>query len=201
MNLETSSFSWSSHIKTAVSKANRLLGLIRRTLGTDAPIQAKLLLYTSLVRSALSYASIIWHPNKEDIKLFEGVQRQATKYILNDYTSDYKTRLSKCKLLPFCFYREINDLCFFYKCQHKFTNFNVDDIVSFYAPEFPRTRRSRQGLLLNTPVFNTVAAEHFYSSRIVKLWNDLPLAARSCYSDNKFIRSFKSSSIGIILPN
>ena len=64
--------------------------------------------------------------------------------------------------------------------------------MSFYAPEFPRTRRSSQGLLLNTPVFNTVAAGHLYSSRIVKLWNDLPLAARSCCSDNKFIRSFKS---------
>ena len=29
------------------------------------------------------------HPDKGDIELNEGVQKRATKYILNDYVSDY----------------------------------------------------------------------------------------------------------------
>ena len=62
-------------------------------------MKPKLLLYNSPVKSPLLYASIMWHPDKGDIQLFEGVQRRATKYILNDYVSDYKSRLTTLKLL------------------------------------------------------------------------------------------------------
>ena len=36
----------------------------------------------------------------KDITKIEQLQRRATKYILQDYISDYKTRLTKLQLLP-----------------------------------------------------------------------------------------------------
>ena len=52
------------------------------------------MLYLSLVKSHLTYCSQLWRPKLiKDMKSLEKVQRRATKYILNDYVSDYKARL------------------------------------------------------------------------------------------------------------
>ena len=48
----------------------------------------------------------------KDILNIERVQRRATKYILNDYTSCYKTRLIKLKLLPLMYLFELQDILF-----------------------------------------------------------------------------------------
>ena len=72
-----------------------------------------LILYKSLVRLQLEYASQVWFPyTKEKIKALERVQRGATKFILTcDLT--YPERLAKLGLLPLEFRREVLDLCFF----------------------------------------------------------------------------------------
>jgi hypothetical protein len=100
----TNNLSWKPHIRNIVSKANRLLGLIKCTLGFRDPVKSKLLLYNSLVRSTLMYASVIWNVDKSDLTLLEGVQRRATKYILNDYVSDYKTHLTNIGLIPLSYF-------------------------------------------------------------------------------------------------
>ena len=70
----------------------------------------------SLVRSQLFYCSQIWRPCLiQDILLLERVQRRATKYILNDYTSSYRARLLKLSMLPLMYIFELNDLLFFIK--------------------------------------------------------------------------------------
>ena len=108
----TNNLSWSNHIKNKVSKAERLLGLIKRTFGYKIPAETKKLLYNSLVRSTLSYGSVIWSTDKGDLQLLERVQRRATKYILNNYELDYKSRLLETGMIPFSYFKEINDLCF-----------------------------------------------------------------------------------------
>ena len=40
-----SSLTWGSHIATKISKGNRMLGLIKRTVGFNAPYRVKLHLY------------------------------------------------------------------------------------------------------------------------------------------------------------
>ena len=79
-----------------------MLGLIRRCFSHTASVPVRRLLYTqSLVRSHLIYCSVIWRPYlRRDIIVLEKLQRRATKFILNDYTSDYKTCLSSLELLP-----------------------------------------------------------------------------------------------------
>ena len=72
-------------------------------------INCKKQLYISLVRSQLMFASVLWKPYLiQHIQLLERIQRQTTKYIQNDYTSDYKTRLIKLKVLPLMYILNIN---------------------------------------------------------------------------------------------
>ena len=110
----SSDLSWSHHIANITSKAYKILGLLRRTFSPSIDITTKKRLYISLVRSQLLYGSQIWRPlHLKDINPIESVQRRATKYILNDYISDYRSRLVKLNLLPLTMLLEFNDICFF----------------------------------------------------------------------------------------
>ena len=81
----TSNMSWSKHISKATTRANRILGLIRRNLrGTSVKIKEKA--YLTLVRPHLEYCSAIWNPyTKKDISRIENIQRQAAGFVLNRY--------------------------------------------------------------------------------------------------------------------
>ena len=106
--------SWNYHIDVIISKANKMLGMIKRTCTNQCDQKTKIL-YKSLVRSQLEYASQVWSPyTKEKITALERVQRRATKFILKTDLS-YPERLFKLKLLPLEYRREISDLCFFFK--------------------------------------------------------------------------------------
>ena len=52
-----SALQWNIHVKNIISKANRVSGLIKRTLGWHAPQHTKFILYSSLVGSILEYCS------------------------------------------------------------------------------------------------------------------------------------------------
>ena len=93
--------SWTGHLSLIVKQAYKKLGLLRRSFSATTSTSAKKSLYLSLVRSQLVYCSQVWRPHLvKDIKLLEDVQRRASNFILNDYTSDYKTRLLQLSLLP-----------------------------------------------------------------------------------------------------
>jgi len=73
----------------------------------------KKILCLTLVWSRLTYCSQLWRPHLlKDICILERVQRRATKYILNDYSSSYKSRLVKLDLLPLMYQYELSDLLF-----------------------------------------------------------------------------------------
>ena len=96
----------------ATARAYKILGLIRRTFHTNCII-TKMKLYLSLVRSQLMYCSQLWRPSLiKDIHSLQRVQRRATKYILNNYSSDYKSRLMNLKLLLLMYIYEMNDISF-----------------------------------------------------------------------------------------
>ena len=53
--------SWSDHIDEVVNKANKVLGVIKRVLGSNS-VNEFSLLYKSLVRPILEYAAPVWCP-------------------------------------------------------------------------------------------------------------------------------------------
>ena len=128
----TSDLSFSSHIQKITSKAYKILGLVRRTFHCPSTT-ARLRLYTSLIRSQLTYCSIIWRPYLlKDIISLEKVQKRATKFILNDYTSNYKHRLISLHLLPLMYFYELQDILFFIKnLQQPSDSFKILNYISF----------------------------------------------------------------------
>ena len=76
-----------------------MLGLLQHSFSTNITAISKKHLYISLVRSQLMF---VQHYGKhillKDIRQLEQLQCCTTKYILNDYTSNYKSRLLELKL-------------------------------------------------------------------------------------------------------
>ncbi|XP_022808744.1 uncharacterized protein LOC111345728 [Stylophora pistillata] len=88
--------SWKTHIELVCTKANKLLGLVKRFCRDIYDTETRKLLYGSMVRPHLEYASNVWSPYMaEYINLIENFQRRATKFILNYPPSDisYTERL------------------------------------------------------------------------------------------------------------
>jgi hypothetical protein len=82
--LISNNLSWSKHIESIVSKANKTLGLIKRICKEVKNTNTRRILYCALVRPKLEYASSVWSPYTiKNRLLIENVQRRATKFILN----------------------------------------------------------------------------------------------------------------------
>ena len=63
----------------------------------------------------------------------ERVQRRATKCLLNDYSSDYKTRLLRLKLLPIMTWFKFQDILFLVKCFQK----NLEEFTRLVSDSIP----------------------------------------------------------------
>lgn len=165
--------SWSAHIRLISSKAYKMLGLIRRTFSSSISVPVRRLLYLTLVRSRLMYCSVVWRPHlRKDIVLLERVQRRATKFILNDFHSDYKTRLTSLGLLPLSMVLELNDIVFFLKSlQSPSASFDILDYVSFSTSS---STRSASKLKLRHSFSAKNSSCHFYFNRLPRVWNRLP---------------------------
>ena len=101
----------------------------------------------------------------------ERIQRRSTKYILNDYTSDYKTSLLKLKLLPLMYLLDLSDVLFFIKSiKLPSDNFNILHFVSFSSSN---TRPSSHNKL-NHNYSRTNKIRNSYFVRLPRLWNSLP---------------------------
>ena len=166
----TDDLSWSCHYNKICKKAYLSLHLIKRALPASASVLLKKQLFISLVRSHFSYCSQLWKPlHVKDILSLERVQRRATKFILNDYVSDYKTRLRRLSFLPLSLWLDLRDVMFLVKClQSKSddSNFNIFDYIKFCSSV---TRSS--GVKLAIKYARTSTYRHFYFNRIVHIYN------------------------------
>ena len=187
----TGNLSWDSHIHDITAKANKLLGLLKRTCPFLTDINVRRTLYLSLVKSNLCYACEVWSPYIcSQMTKIERVQRRATRWILKTRKGDssYNERLVELKLLPLCYDREIKDLMFFYKALYGISDLNVHDYVSFVTHNHSRLCRN-PNLLLKTPLCKTTTYQNSYFNRIVKLWNRVcKVAPPNTFSS---VRTFK----------
>ena len=137
--LLSSNLSWSSHYDLLLKRAYRILNLIRRTFYNVNCVQTKKVLYLSLVRSHFQYCSPLWHPHFiRDITSIETLQRRATKYILCDFSSDYKSRLIRLKILPLMMTFELQDVLFFIKSfKEPSTSFDIRNFLPHVQDRLP----------------------------------------------------------------
>ena len=164
--------SWSVHYDHICSRAYKMLGLLRRVFCRANTIIAKKHLFNVLVKSQISYCSEIWRPHLlKDIQTLENIQRRATKFILSDFSSDYKSRLLSLNMLPLMMQFELSDIMFFIKSlKEPSDSFDILKYVTFCSG---RTR-SATFLKLKLPSVRTNLERHFYFNRLPRLWNSLP---------------------------
>ena len=75
--------SWNSHVDAITNKANRILGLLRRTCRGWKDTETLMVLFCTLVRSQVEYGLVVWSPyTARNIDKFEHIQRRGTKFIL-----------------------------------------------------------------------------------------------------------------------
>ena len=157
----------------SLQKPTVFWGLLRRTFSPQNHTKSKKQLYISLVRSQLLYCSILWKPHFiKHIQQLERVQRRATKYILNDFTSDYKSRLIQTQLLPLTYILDLNDVMFFIKSlRNHHDGFIINNYIKFVTGN---TRSASSNKLHQTRSTNNIN-NNFYFNRLPRIWNALPI--------------------------
>jgi hypothetical protein len=82
--MDIKNLTWRKQVLEQCSKANKMLGFIKRYTRTIKNCKVRRMLYIALVRSQMGYATQVWSPQTIDlIARLERVQRRASKYILD----------------------------------------------------------------------------------------------------------------------
>ena len=166
--------SWSAHYSRIICKARTLVlntsffGLFYHCKDSEItlPLTSKI--------SQLTYCSTtcvcIWRQYLlKDITLLESVQRRSSRWILNDYKLDYKSRMKTLHLLSLMMVYELNNLLFFMKpIQSPSQSFNILDYVSFSL-----SSTQSFGIKLQHHFSHNNKSRHFFLSCLPQLWNSL----------------------------
>ena len=173
--------SFQEHIQLQVSKANRILGMLRRSF-EHLDSESLVWLYKALVRPHLEYCHHIIHPRfKRDLKLIESVQRRVTKFLPGLKDISYEGRLRRMRL-PSMFYRlQRGDMIEVYKYLHGL--YNIADLP-FALEESHRTRGNCYKL--KKIRCHGLVRQSFFSNRVFELWNSLPNQVVDAPSVNSF---------------
>lgn len=113
----TNNLSWATHVEYVINNANRMLGYLRRNF-SKAPSSLKLVLYKSLIRPKLEYASAIWDPSHANlITSLQLVQNNSARFILSNYnrTASMTSMKNNLSLIPLAHRRKIARLSLFHK--------------------------------------------------------------------------------------
>ena len=149
----SSKLDWNTDMNNVVKKCNRKLGLIKRTVGFNAPVNVTKALYLALIRSDLEFGNCLWSgTSRHNVECLGGVQRRATKFIMHFPDLDYRERLCQLNLLPLILRWEQLDLSLFFKCISGAYDLDLNRYVKFCnsgsGQGHPTTRSATDPLLL-----------------------------------------------------
>lgn len=188
---------WNDHCEKTIKKANRTLGLLRRTL-TPCTKEVKAKAYESLVRPRLEYASEAWNPSSQKmVNRLEQVQRAAARFVHRDYRRETPVTpmISSLGWDSLHHRRLLAQTATFYKIHHCLVNINFPPCVTT-AHYFARTDH-----LLKYNIVQTTIDPYKYSfyPRCIRIWNNLPSQAVTAPSLLVF-KSLAMPSIRTMLP-
>jgi hypothetical protein len=157
----------------AAKKANRVLGMIHRTITNKSPkIMVKL--YKQLVRPHLEYAIQAWSPwLQKDIQLLESVQRRATRMISGFRDLPYEERLRRLHLMTLERRRERGDVIEAYKIMKALEDVDTEEFFALDAVGNPHATRGH-ALKMRKQHARLDLRKNFFSCRAVSAFNALP---------------------------
>ncbi|XP_028407530.1 uncharacterized protein LOC114530144 [Dendronephthya gigantea] len=168
----TKNLSWSQHVAITVNKANKVLGIIKRTVG---PVDKSVfsMLYKSLVRPILEYAVPVWSPYLvKDIQALEKVQRRASRIALRQKRQDmsYEDRI---KILKWSTLEKCRLYLSLIECYKIVFNISNLDFNTFFELGSKRTR-ANHGYKLYVKLAKCNSYKNSFFVRIIDDWNNLP---------------------------
>ena len=165
--------SWSNHVHNVTSKANSVIGFLRRNFH-QCPIQTKSALYSSLVRPILEYAVTVWAPHHQsDIHRLEAVQRRAATFVMNcfDRYQSVSDMLSGLNWPTLAKRRDHFKITMLYKIIHNIVHVHLD-LPFTYSNLINYTRGHVLKIQQPTTRIDSYLNSFFPSA--IKLWNSLP---------------------------
>ena len=121
-----------THVYNQINKANKLLGMIRRSF-VNLNETILLPLFKAIVRPHLEYAAPVWSPSK--VKLIEDierVQRRATKLLPTISHLSYPDRLKYLHLPTLAYRRLRGDMIETFKIVHNIYDPHVSNFLPFH---------------------------------------------------------------------
>ena len=161
---------FTSHIKSIVAKANRMIGLIKISF-ESIDKEMFLTLYKALIRPLLEYCVHAWSPHLEtDITLLENVQRRATRMVREFNQLSYEERLKELGLPTLKDRRIRGDMILTYRLLHGKEGIDFKKFFSLAENEHNTRGHS---LKITKPASRLDPRKYFFSSRVVDKWNEL----------------------------
>jgi hypothetical protein len=178
-----SKLNWSEHVENVSANGKKKVGFLRRNF-KDCTAKAKAATYTTIVRPALDYAAPVWDPHLEkDKTMLEKVQRQAARYVFNNYTDRtpgiVTSMLQKLHWESLERRREIQRLIMLYRIKNLLVDIPKDD---YLKPSDPRTRGDK---ILQQHAKHPAIANSFFP-RTTSNWNHLPISTTQAPSLDVF---------------
>ena len=165
----TNDLKTSAHCAYVCTKANRVLGMISRTVMYKNP-NILTRLYKSLVRPQLEYGVSAWLPHYvKDRERLERVQHRFTRMVPGLKGLKYGERLERLNLMSLEKRRNRSDLVELFKISKGL--FAIPWNSFFRADRSERTRGHTKKLAKEC--FRLDIRKHFFSQRVVNRWNAL----------------------------
>jgi hypothetical protein len=188
---------WNSHCHATIQKANRTLGLLRRTLGPCSK-NVKARAYESLVRPRLEYASEAWNPSTVTlVNQLEQVQRASARFVFADYrrTTPVTPLITDLGWDSLHIRRLLHQSTMFYKIHRNIVNIHFPPII------IPATYISRtdHNLKYQLPSTSTEAYRLSFYPRTIRIWNKLP-SSTVCAPSLTIFKSSALQAIRVMLP-
>ena len=136
----TNKLNWKEHVFYICSKANRMLGLVKRTCHFVRNSTQKRVLYLSLVSSQFNHCSSVWRP--DSIALLNKIERfqvKAIKWILSEWNTFYSDveYFKKCKeldLLPLKYRLDFFAITLFHQIIHNRVAIKLPTYITLGQP-------------------------------------------------------------------
>ena len=143
--------------------------------------------YISLVRSVLEYSSSVWDPYLDkDIKKIENIQRNAARFVKNDYRrhSSVTSMLNDLNWTPLHERRRENRLLMLFKILNNLVAIPPDKHIKFKNKKYNLRSNHSKEIILKNPDVDSYKYSFF--PRTIVDWNGLSEKEVSCQSVNQF---------------
>ena len=141
-------------------------------------------LFKSLVRPILEYGNAVWNTCLvKHTDSIENVQRRFTRKIIGLADMDYDKRLETLKLPSLEYRRLRGDLIEIYKMTHGFYDSKtINSLFTFNSNSVTRGHPYK----LSKISYRTAKFGHFFTNRLINVWNNLSLEVVSAGTVNLF---------------